>query len=238
MALWSALVVTVDALVCVYEWVGVGVCFCHSFLSLYSFFVFFCSLFYVFSFFNGITNTNGLFTLSDVEVSENTTFTATYSNISATCTVEKCLFVDYATNSNYNTNWDKTPNITLVRDENYTTVSNSSSSSGQYKPDNWASYSGDIAIEWDNWATAYQSNYFIVTGSTDVPKTFGALYINKPCKVKITIVDTTLKCYIDGVDKATYTINRDSDDNVKVRLQINPTGDDIKYSNFRMYSID
>ena len=47
MALWSALVVTVDALVCVYEWVWVGVCFCHSFLFLI---FFFCS------FFTSITN--------------------------------------------------------------------------------------------------------------------------------------------------------------------------------------
>ena len=52
--MWSALVVTVDALVCVYEWVWVGVCFCHSFsVSFYSFFCSICSLC---SFFTSITN--------------------------------------------------------------------------------------------------------------------------------------------------------------------------------------
>lgn len=51
MALWSALIVTVDALVCVYEWVWVGVCFCHSFSVSFILF-FFCS------FFTSITNLN------------------------------------------------------------------------------------------------------------------------------------------------------------------------------------
>ena len=52
--------------------------------------------------YNGITNTNGLFILDDVEVSADTTFTATYSSVSATCTVEYCLFVDYCTTNNNN----------------------------------------------------------------------------------------------------------------------------------------
>lgn len=150
---------------------------------------------------------------------------------------EHYLFIDKGTTASHNDNWEKGSNVTLVRDEKYTTVSNSSGSSALYKPDNWALYSGDIAIEWDNWATAYQLDYFIVTGSTDVAKTFGALGINKPCHVKITITGTTCTSYIDGVEKYSYTINRDSNDKVKVRLQIGPGGDNIKYSNFRMYSI-
>ena len=148
------------------------------------------------------------------------------------------LFFDKGTTTSHNDNWEKTSNVTLVRDENYTTVSNSSGTSAQYKPDNWALYSGDIAIEWDNWATTYNNDYFIVTGASDLAKTFSALYIDKACHVKITIIGTTCKCYIDGVEKYSYTINRDSNNKVKVRLQINSGGNDIKYSNFRIYSID
>jgi hypothetical protein len=151
---------------------------------------------------------------------------------------EHYLFIDKGTSASHNDNWEKSSNVTLVRNEKYTTVSNSSSSSALYKPDNWTLYSGDIAIEWDNWATTYKLNYFIVTGASDLAKTFGTLYINKPCHVKITIIGTTCKCYIDGVEKYSYTINRDSNDKVKVRLQINSGGDNIKYSNFRIYSID
>lgn len=147
------------------------------------------------------------------------------------------IFKDNGTKINYNPNWQKGSNVSLARNYKYTTFSNTSNASALYKPDNWKLYDGDIAIEWDNWATAYQLDYFIVTGTSDVPKTFGALYINKQCHVKITIIDTTVKCYIDGVEKTTYTINRDSNNKVKVRLQINPDGDTIKYSNFRIYHI-
>lgn len=147
------------------------------------------------------------------------------------------IFKDNGTKNNYNPNWQKGSNVSLARNYKYTSFSNASNSSALYRPDNWKSYDGDIAIEWDNWATTYQLDYFIVTGTTDVAKTFGALYINKECKVKITIIDTTVKCYIDGVEKATYTINRDSNNKVKVRLQVNPNGDTIQYSNFRIYHI-
>ena len=68
------------------------------------------------------------------------------------------LFFDKGTTTIHNDNWEKTSNVTIVRDEKYTTVSNSSGTSALYKPDNWTLYSGDIAIEWDNWATVSSSH--------------------------------------------------------------------------------
>ena len=96
MALWSALVVTVDALVCVYEWVWVGFCFCHSFLFLYSFFSYFgcflCDVFCCYfhfspqcSFFNSITNL-----IKVQEVTKNTSSVSAGSTSTQTFTVTAC----------------------------------------------------------------------------------------------------------------------------------------------------
>lgn len=43
---------------------------------------------------------NGIFTLYNVSVSQDTTFTATYGTVSDSCLVEYCLFVDYCTTQN------------------------------------------------------------------------------------------------------------------------------------------
>lgn len=153
-------------------------------------------------------------------------------------TIEQSVFIDNGTTVRHNDNWTLTSNMQRTRNDSYTTLSNVGGTSQMAYPINdTTKFSGDIAIEWDNWATDYQLNYFIVKGSTDMAKTFGALYINKPCKVRITIIGTTMKCYINGVDKATYDINRDANNQFQVRLQINPNGNDIKYSNFKVYQI-
>lgn len=52
------------------------------------------------SVYSGITNSQGIYTLYNMEVSSDTTFTATYGTVSATCLVEYCIFVDYMTIGN------------------------------------------------------------------------------------------------------------------------------------------
>ena len=47
------------------------------------------------SVYNGITNNQGIFTVYDISVSSNTTFTATYGSVSDSCLVEYCVYVDY-----------------------------------------------------------------------------------------------------------------------------------------------
>ena len=83
MALWSALIVTVYTLVCVYEWVGVGVCFCHSFfVPLF----FFCSsVSFCCSFFTSITNL-----VQVQEVSVNMGTISSGGNSTKTATVTAC----------------------------------------------------------------------------------------------------------------------------------------------------
>ena len=50
--------------------------------------------------YSGITNSLGLFTLYDVTVSADTTFTATYGTVSDSCLVEYCFFADYCVTNN------------------------------------------------------------------------------------------------------------------------------------------
>lgn len=54
--------------------------------------------------YSGITNSLGLFTLYDVTVSADTTFTATYDTVSDSCLVEYCTFADYCTTNNNKSN--------------------------------------------------------------------------------------------------------------------------------------
>lgn len=53
-----------------------------------------------FSLNSGITNLDGVYTVYNVSVSQDTTFTATYGTVSDSCLVEYCLFVDYCTTQN------------------------------------------------------------------------------------------------------------------------------------------
>ena len=80
------------------------------------------------SVYSGITNNNGTYTKTDVSVSGDTTFTATYSNLSDNVRVELCSFVDYAISSNHNDDdWVKynPNNFTITRGEEYTSVTGS-----------------------------------------------------------------------------------------------------------------
>lgn len=192
------------------------------------------------SLYSGITNNQGTFTLYDVEVTDTITmFTATYGSVTDVVLVYNCIFTDYGITSKHNDNWTLTSNMQRTRNDSYTTLSSIGSSSQMAYPiSSTTKFSGDITIEWENYATTYQSDYLIIKGTSDTARTFGTLGINKVCNVKITVVGTSVKSYIDGVQKDSYTINRDSNNQFQVRLQINPSGDNIKYSNFRMYSID
>ena len=55
--------------------------------------------------YNGLTNLNGIFTLSNVSVSQDTTFTATYGGATDSCLVEYCVFVDNGITASHNDHW-------------------------------------------------------------------------------------------------------------------------------------
>lgn len=73
--------------------------------------------------YSGITNIEGKFILYDISVSEDTTFTATYSSVSDSIVVELCDFVDYGvTNKSNLSYWYWNTNFgTGTVDENGTT---------------------------------------------------------------------------------------------------------------------
>ena len=55
--------------------------------------------------YDGITNNQGVYTLSDVSVSQDTTFTATYGSLSDSVTVEYYLFIDEGTTASHYDHW-------------------------------------------------------------------------------------------------------------------------------------
>lgn len=82
--------------------------------------------FKVYEIINGVTDEKGEFALYNVSVTDNTTFTASYGTETATCLVEYCTFVDYATTSKHNDNY--TNYAYLTRSDAYTIASNTSGS--------------------------------------------------------------------------------------------------------------
>lgn len=82
------------------------------------------------SVYSGITNSQGIYTLYNVEVSSDTTFTATYGTVTASCTVEYCIFVDYMiTSNNQSDNYSYTTGSYSLSDDGLTIDASTYSSS-------------------------------------------------------------------------------------------------------------
>lgn len=75
---------------------------------------------------NGVTDERGEFALNDVNVTDDTTFTATYDTVSDSVDVFLCTSYDYGT-SNKNTNMWTLSNFTLSRGDSYSTLMEGSS---------------------------------------------------------------------------------------------------------------
>ena len=85
------------------------------------------------SLYSGITNSQGIYTLYNVEVSSDTTFTATYGTVTASCTVEYCIFVDYMiTSNNQSDNYSYTTGSYSLSDDGLT-IDASTYSSNNYQ---------------------------------------------------------------------------------------------------------
>ena len=68
--------------------------------------------------YNGITNSNGEYTLYNITVTEDTTFTATYGTVSDSVDVFLCTSVDYGTINKHTDIWQST-NATISREDAY-----------------------------------------------------------------------------------------------------------------------
>lgn len=188
---------------------------------------FFCS------FNSGITNSLGLFTLYDVTVSADTTFTATYSSVSATCTVEKCLFVDYGVTGK--------SNLTNMYYQGETTVTTSgtlfepnSSNRWTIRPNAFGLFNTPIVIEFTIVSTSHR---FVMQGfdsnTTQVFSIDTSTNMQDGDFVRIEIGSTEAKFYRNGSqlgDSWTYS----STSSMKFQLFFNQANTYLKYKDFRI----
>lgn len=191
------------------------------------------------SVYSGITNSLGTFTLYDLTVSSNTTFTATYSISSATCTVYSCSFADYATSTN-NTNWDTVVStVEMTRQDSYTELKmkpNASSFGYIFKN---LSITDNITIEFDlKQATTPSTNlqYFSFRDVTGVVKLgisrdYQGLNDSQWHHYRFVVNGLTVTPYIDGVQKSNLTLSGNF-----AKIQIEARSEAVNhFKNFAIY---
>ena len=213
-------------------------CFCLNFCD-------FCSPLGFFSFFNGITNTNGLFTLDDVEVSTETTFTATYSSVSASCKVEYCLFADYAVTSKHNTNYTVGNAVTKTVGDNYTTLSATHANSTVGRTYSTSSFSGDLTLEMEVNMVDYGSNWAFYLGFRNGSNhSIARLLVGDWRYIKFTREDGVCKGYISTDNNNWSEMLMFSDDvgssDVQLELyiyNITGTSHSVQFKNVRIKAL-
>ena len=181
--------------------------------------------------YQGVTDSDGVMQLYDIEVSGDTTFTATYSTVSATCEVCLSTFVDYGADNNY-TDWDAVSNLTVTRATETTLTLTSQGSIGS----RYVAISSPTAIEFDlytNNANPTANMISLRDGSTIlVGFTKQELGINseKYYHIKLAISGSTVTPYVNGVAKTSETL--DSTPNRFYFGLPNSTTNIFRYKNF------
>ena len=185
---------------------------------------------------SGITNTNGLFTLFDVEVSDTTTFTATYSSVSATCKVEYCLFVDYGVTSNNNSS-----NITIyegnrsIQDDG-THVTANANNRYDIRPNKFTVFTTPYEVEFE---VVSSSGRFAVQGynssTTQIASLDTQSTVTDGDVIRVTFESTTAKMYKNGTQlrSGTYTTTG----SMKFRIMYNASSPYITYKNLRVKAL-
>lgn len=172
----------------------------------------FCSPLGFFSFFNGITNNQGTFTLPDISVSSDTTFTATYGGATDSCLVEYCIFVDYAVKDKHNHNYFNqagTSKVTITEADEYKEFKTISTVPGNVYLGSSTSFTGfDVG---DTWTIIYDKLYIdgynvafqCYNGSTTVGinSTTLGLHNSDFQELKFVCDGSSIKAYVDGVYK-------------------------------------
>ena len=134
-----------------------------------------------------------------------------------------------------NNNWT-TSNLTAKCDsgDTYTTLSNSSSSNGDYIISATVDYITPFVMEFDNHLTSDDKDYvFFYSPVRNTFFNFSSRNISGNCHVKI-IVDENIRVFVDGVEKQSLTLYAPP---TGFRFRIMSGGADIGYSNFVIYPI-
>lgn len=196
------------------------------------------------SVYNGITNTNGLFTLDDVEVSSNSTFTATYGTISDSCLVEYCVWVDYGVATKHNDHWYINSYGTATVQDNGTKLLHTSGnanfvmrsiipSNKTITEANSYSYNPPYIVEFDIVETnATSNNAQVQIYSQQTTSNFSQGV--RTGHYKIEVKEDEQKIWVD--DTLIKTTNL-SLLNARITFRVRQ-GKYLIYKNFRMYSID
>lgn len=173
---------------------------------------------------------NGTFTLYDVTVSSNTTFTASYGSVSNTCTVEYCTFVDYAVKDNHNHNYfnqEGTSKVTITEADEYKEFKTISTTAGNVYIGSSTSYTGfDVG---DTWTIIYDKLYIdgynvafqCYNGSTTVGINSTTLLSHNSDfqELKFVCDGSSIKAYVDGVYK--YQTSYTSTGHGYLRINLN-----------------
>ena len=178
-----------------------------------------------------------MFTLYDVTVSADTTFTATYnSTITDSCTVEYCQFVDYGVTGNSNLSNMYYAGVTTV-----TTIGTlfecNSSNLWSITPNNFGLFDTGFEIDFKVVST---SGRFAVYGYNSSGGTVFSIdtwnNIRADDDIRITITDTTLTFYRNGVQLGT-TRTYTSTDKLKIAIFFNQANTYLEYKDFRIKSL-
>lgn len=141
-------------------------------------------------------------------------------------------FNDMGINSNYTDKWNKT-NLTISRNNEYTTLSSSSNSSQWYVAD--AILKNNSIIEWDNHGKLNKFDFCLISDTNLKNETpinlVNNLNITGNCHVKLIILNGQIIPYVNDVVKNPLPL-KTKDNELKFRFQINPQGENISYSNF------
>ena len=191
------------------------------------------------SFFNGITNNQGKFTLYDITVFEDTTFTATYSNVSDSIVVEYCDMVDYAvTNNNNSSDWNNSSNrLTVTLSDSGKTL-NGTSNYGYYITKDYA-YT-DYIVEFDVVELTDLVAWYVRTSASDtqVVGNFTSLGVRTGDSVKIRVQSNSMELYLNGTLKSTIALTIASAPmDFGFRINAGDGTRNIKYKNFRLHEI-
>lgn len=181
--------------------------------------------------YNGVTNNQGIFTLLDIGVTGDTTFTATYGTVSATCLVEYCTFVDYAVKDNHNHNY-------YVFNTNYAEISEAN----EYKEfrtksttgtniyiGSSTSYTGfDVGNTWTIiydklYIDGYNVGFQCYNGSTTVSINSTSLLSHNSDfqELKFVCDGSSIKAYVDGVYKTQTSYTSTGHGYLRINLNTN-----------------
>ena len=189
------------------------------------------------SLYNGITNSQGIYTLYNVEVSSDTTFTATYGTVTASTTVYYCQFADLTGDTSLYT----ASNVTATSSNNEITLTRVSGNYGFWanKPGTTSSeydYSGDFTVEFD--VVSISTNGVIQiydnSASTFYQKYFSGLGISSACHVKIVKDGQTFKTYVDGTELTSQQVSSNITGACRVGFRSQATGT-LTFKNLVIY---